>query len=217
MAPVKLTREDAIAMQDMLIEEYSKDDFQRRLHAAWKVSNRGPEVVRAQNKDKSKKTLCLPVQIPIVQQFGFDGSERGVQQSLSAFMGELNRDPEIAERNSRMAILVNPDLQEPRGDLEEAEVEAAEEALVQFVKVELGGVEEEVQVHSKFGPVLLLMDGREQYLNWSDGHPTKAGTNFVNYTWLTKNWRQRSSTDKSVLINIAAKKNRGVRERLGQA
>jgi len=205
-------------MAGMLIEEYCKDDFQRRLHAAWRVSDKGPQVTRAQNKDRTKKSLCLPIQLPIIEEFGFEGNEKGVQHSLSALgpTSEVGADPEVAELFHRMSVLVNPDLQEPRGDLEE-EGALAEETAVQLVKVELNGVEEEVQVHSKFGPVVLQLNGKEQYFRWADGHPDKAGTKFVNDSWLTKNWPQRSSTEKTVLINLAAKKNRSMRDRLGLA
>ncbi|CAJ1421717.1 unnamed protein product, partial [Effrenium voratum] len=51
------------------------------------------------------------VQFPVLERFGFEGSRKGVAQSVAAFR-PFNGHVEVAERNARMQFLVNPPLQD---------------------------------------------------------------------------------------------------------
>mmetsp|Transcript_78324 Transcript_78324/g.242847 ORF Transcript_78324/g.242847 Transcript_78324/m.242847 type:complete len:456 (+) Transcript_78324:74-1441(+) len=103
--PPKLTKEQAIALEDMLIAAYKTEEFQRKLHEAWNNAGGDPRL-----QGKARQEVCLPVQVPILVQFGFEASRRGVTQSVNAF-GPLNGEPEIVERNNALAWLVNPAMQ----------------------------------------------------------------------------------------------------------
>jgi len=101
----KLTKEQAMALEDMLIAAYRTDEFQQRLHEAWKAAGSDPRL-----QGRARQEVCLPVQVPVIVQFGFEASRRGVTQSVSAFT-PWSRELEIAERNNVLAWLVNPALQ----------------------------------------------------------------------------------------------------------
>mmetsp|Transcript_56029 Transcript_56029/g.126427 ORF Transcript_56029/g.126427 Transcript_56029/m.126427 type:complete len:223 (+) Transcript_56029:48-716(+) len=103
--PPKLAKKDAISIQDTLILEYSNDDFQDRLHAAWRAA--GDDEVKWV---KARQDLCLPIQEPVVSRFGFESSRKGVSQTNAACQA-LNDDPEVAARNAKLTELVSPNLQ----------------------------------------------------------------------------------------------------------
>mmetsp|Transcript_43237 Transcript_43237/g.136524 ORF Transcript_43237/g.136524 Transcript_43237/m.136524 type:complete len:663 (-) Transcript_43237:710-2698(-) len=99
---VGLSLQEAIRMQDMLIEEYRKTEFQDRLHEAWSAA--GGNVCE---ELKARQSVCLPVQCPIIARFGFEPTRRGVHHSVQAFKSH-NSHPEVEDRNMTMQYLVNP-------------------------------------------------------------------------------------------------------------
>jgi len=106
-APPALSLESAIQLQDMLIAEYSRTEFQVKLHARWAAA--GDDQVK---QLKARREVCLPIQGPIVERFGFEPTQKGVNQSVTAFK-PLNDHPEVAARNVTMQYLVNPHQQGP--------------------------------------------------------------------------------------------------------
>lgn len=84
-------------MQDALIRAFSDPEFQAKLKGA--LSEAGSDPL---SKSRLRHQLCLPVQTPIVRQFGFDS----VADSIEAFTEDLNADPEVAERRRVLDGLV---------------------------------------------------------------------------------------------------------------
>lgn len=95
-------------MQDELISRFDNPHFQFKLRVVLHAA--GDDVI-AQMRARHK--LCVPIQLPVVRRFGFDD----VAQSIFAFTDELNADPEIAEKKSRLATLVNPSLRDEMKDV----------------------------------------------------------------------------------------------------
>lgn len=89
-------------MQDMLIEEYKKEEFQDKLHEAWAAA--GADELK---QLKARQEVCLPIQGPIIQKFGFEPTRKGVSQSVTAFK-PFNYHPDVTDRNMTMQYLVNP-------------------------------------------------------------------------------------------------------------
>jgi len=91
-------------MQHELIAGFSAEHFQRKLHAGWHSTTDQIE------KMKWKQQVCLEVQGPIISEFGFEPSRRGVVASTQAF-SPLDHDREIHWHNDIISWLVDPDLQ----------------------------------------------------------------------------------------------------------
>lgn len=108
-----------MSMQDALMAQYSRPEFQAQLWAA--MADAGADQVK---QTRARQELCLPIQGPIISQFGFEASRRGVALSVAAF-APLNGDPEIDARNSALAVLVNPQLQKPQKSLQPEKLPAA--------------------------------------------------------------------------------------------
>ena len=72
-----LTREQSIALHDDLIQAFLDKNFQRRLAASWAAA-KGDKT----KEQKSKRELCLPFQLPIMEKYGFEKSEKGVFKCL---------------------------------------------------------------------------------------------------------------------------------------
>lgn len=103
-----LTREEALALQDDLIVKFSKPDFQQKLEAVLHAA--GDDIV---SQIRARHKLCVPIQLPVVRKYGFGD----VAHSISAFTDDLNADPEIAEKRSKLATLVNPSLRTTMKDM----------------------------------------------------------------------------------------------------
>mmetsp|Transcript_121889 Transcript_121889/g.379416 ORF Transcript_121889/g.379416 Transcript_121889/m.379416 type:complete len:553 (-) Transcript_121889:108-1766(-) len=99
---VTLSREQAKAMENELIQRYSAEEFQAKLRKAFEAA--GTDTVK---QGRARQEVCLEVQKPVLRKFGFEASKRGVTMSVQAFQ-PFNGDPEIAERNNLLAWLVNP-------------------------------------------------------------------------------------------------------------
>jgi len=101
----RLTLAQALELEDKLIAEYSKEDFQRKLHEAWEAAA-GDEI-----KQKENRTLiCLPIQIAVIGKYGFQPSLKGVRDSVRDFR-HFEREPGIHFRGTVFNWLMNPDTQ----------------------------------------------------------------------------------------------------------
>mmetsp|Transcript_17124 Transcript_17124/g.38918 ORF Transcript_17124/g.38918 Transcript_17124/m.38918 type:complete len:122 (+) Transcript_17124:149-514(+) len=83
-------------------------------------------------------------------------------------------------------------------------------------RVLVEGTEEEVRVHSRLGPVVLQADGSEGFMRWQDRQ--RQSINWfetMTPTWKTKEWYERSPTERKVIVHMAAKKHKRARERWG--
>jgi len=101
----KLSLAQALQLEDELIAEYAKDDFQRRLHEAWAAA--GDDGL----KQKEARTLmCLPIQLLVIGKYGFERSLKGVQQSVRAFK-IFDSSKEVMSRSVNFDWLLNPDIQ----------------------------------------------------------------------------------------------------------
>lgn len=72
-----LSREQSIALHDDLIQAFLAENFQKDLATAW-ASAKGNKT----KEQKLKRELCLPLQLPIMEKYGFEKSEKGVFQCL---------------------------------------------------------------------------------------------------------------------------------------
>jgi len=72
-----LTREQSIALHDDLIQAFLDKNFQTRLAASWAAA-KGDKT----KEQKCKRELCLPFQLPIMEKYGFERSEKGVFKCL---------------------------------------------------------------------------------------------------------------------------------------
>merc|ERR1712113_290592 len=73
-------------------------------------------------------------------------------------------------------------------------------------------VEEEVDIHPEYGPVLLGLDGRKHVLGQAWGVTT---TDHSRRHQGPRAWRTLTNTEQTCLIHVAAKKNCKLRERFG--
>ena len=72
-----LTREQSIALHDDLIQAFLSENFQKKLAALWAAA-RGEK----KKEQKCKRDVCLPLQLPIMEKYGFEKSEKGVFKCL---------------------------------------------------------------------------------------------------------------------------------------
>ena len=72
-----LTREQSLALHDDLITAFLSEDCQKNLAAHWAAAkgNKAKE-------QKAKRELCLPLQLPVMEKYGFEKSEKGVFMCL---------------------------------------------------------------------------------------------------------------------------------------
>jgi len=106
-----MTAEEVIEMEEALMVEYKKIDFQAKLHAAWKEAKGD---VMAQMKGRQE--LTLPIQIPIVVKYGFEASKKGVAQSTAAVQAVPNQSEEMQRNHQVLMWLCDPDEQKARPD-----------------------------------------------------------------------------------------------------
>lgn len=101
----RLTLQDCMLLEDELIAEYDKPEFQRRFCEAWAKAD-GDGV----RQREARVLMCLPVQIKVIQKYGFEPSLKGVQQSVRAFQ-PFDEFPQLMQRSDLMTWLVNPSRQ----------------------------------------------------------------------------------------------------------
>lgn len=106
-----LTREQSLALHDDLITAFLSEDFQKNLAAHWAAAkgNKAKE-------QKAKRELCLPLQLPVMEKYGFEKSEKGVFMCLwsvrTTFFNFANPDEvdqEMWLKATFLDFLVSPD------------------------------------------------------------------------------------------------------------
>merc|ERR1712232_1346914 len=76
---VRLSREEVIRMQIGLLDAFSQEEFQKRLHTAWDAAEGDP--VKQVNE---RRRVCLEIQGPLIARFGFEQSWAGLMKSVAA-------------------------------------------------------------------------------------------------------------------------------------
>merc|ERR1712151_496896 len=104
-----MTREDHLAVQDALLEEYRKPEFQAKLQACILASLDDP-------KKRELESELRAVREKVGARFGFDSTPEGVRRSSELFLKDFQNDPEIARRCNEMRKLLCPRLQDVKGD-----------------------------------------------------------------------------------------------------
>lgn len=102
----QLSLQDAIKMQDQLITGYLTEDFQKKIWAAFK--SYGEDQLEMMKK---RQEICLTVQGPVIEKFGFDPDRQGVSNSSKAFTPEMNANEQVLMRNNLMQYLIDPGMQ----------------------------------------------------------------------------------------------------------
>lgn len=105
-----LSREQALQMMDELIEAYSKVEFQQELHQAWAAVAGDPI-----QQGRARQAVCLKVQGPIIERYGFEASRRGVALSVTAFNESIVvgcEEEAVRHKCFMVGWLVNPAQQE---------------------------------------------------------------------------------------------------------
>mmetsp|Transcript_72479 Transcript_72479/g.224000 ORF Transcript_72479/g.224000 Transcript_72479/m.224000 type:complete len:401 (-) Transcript_72479:144-1346(-) len=101
---MKLTVDQAIALQDDLIDAYSKEDVQKKMYAYAELVKQGKQT----QATEEKAAFLLEIQKPIVAKHGFEATAQGVQDAMMAFSpDDVNRDPLVYKRNNRMELLLS--------------------------------------------------------------------------------------------------------------
>merc|ERR1719436_2039468 len=74
-----MTEEQVIEMEETLLGEMKKASFQNALHEAW-TKNAGDMMAQM----KARQEITLPIQIPVITKYGFEGTRKGLAQSTAA-------------------------------------------------------------------------------------------------------------------------------------
>mmetsp|Transcript_108647 Transcript_108647/g.324925 ORF Transcript_108647/g.324925 Transcript_108647/m.324925 type:complete len:270 (-) Transcript_108647:97-906(-) len=106
-----MTKEQVIEMEELLMVEYKKREFQDLLHKAWKDAQ-GDVMGRM----KKRQELTLPIQIPIITRYGFEGSKKGLAQSTAAVQSCPDQTEEMLRNHQILMWLCDPDEQKARPD-----------------------------------------------------------------------------------------------------
>mmetsp|Transcript_120308 Transcript_120308/g.340902 ORF Transcript_120308/g.340902 Transcript_120308/m.340902 type:complete len:262 (+) Transcript_120308:53-838(+) len=101
----QLTRNEAIEMQEALIGEFSKPEFQANLRLALKDTCSQETRVKIQREIREMRE-------EVGARFGFARSKEGVDKSTAMFTPEICSDPEVIANCHVMFILLYPQLQE---------------------------------------------------------------------------------------------------------
>jgi len=96
------SKEEVLEMQDELIAEFEKQDFQDRLHAA--LAAVGDDHAR---QNKVRQELTLPIQASVISKRGFPPTLKGVVESMAEMPVSLRGDPDIGARLVRTCQLVD--------------------------------------------------------------------------------------------------------------
>merc|ERR1712113_366369 len=94
-------KEQVVAMQDELISAFLDDTFQQRLHAAW-----GDPAIKERLREVRRRQICLEVQGPILERYGYENSHRGLMQSY--FTSSIRDDEEVGLKALIMEWLTHP-------------------------------------------------------------------------------------------------------------
>eukprot|EP00418_Pyrodinium_bahamense_P083892 CAMPEP_0179055370 /NCGR_PEP_ID=MMETSP0796-20121207/23264_1 /TAXON_ID=73915 /ORGANISM="Pyrodinium bahamense, Strain pbaha01" /LENGTH=258 /DNA_ID=CAMNT_0020752017 /DNA_START=31 /DNA_END=807 /DNA_ORIENTATION=+ len=107
MSRVRLTEEEVLSLELLLIAEYKKVRFQVGLHEEWR------KALRQADRRRVVQSACLEVQLPIMSRFGFHESEDGVRQCTFA-IAQTPHTPEMDHNHDVIAWLLNPSMQAER-------------------------------------------------------------------------------------------------------
>lgn len=107
----KMTKEQVVEMEEALMEAYKKKEFQDALHKVWKAAQGN-----TMEQMKKRQELTLPIQIPIITKYGFEGTKKGVAQSTAAVGNVTDPSPEMQRNHLVLMWLVDPDDQRARPD-----------------------------------------------------------------------------------------------------
>mmetsp|Transcript_58209 Transcript_58209/g.170206 ORF Transcript_58209/g.170206 Transcript_58209/m.170206 type:complete len:401 (+) Transcript_58209:200-1402(+) len=101
---MRLTVDEAIALQDDLIDVYSKDRVQKRMYDFAELLKQGKEAQALEEK----ASFLAELQKDVVGKHGFEASEKGIQEAMVAFSpDDINKDPLVYKRNNRMELLLS--------------------------------------------------------------------------------------------------------------
>lgn len=106
-----MTGEQVVEMEEALMLAYKKKEFQDALHKAWKGA-----AGNTMEQMKKRQELTLPIQIPIITKYGFEGSKKGVAQSTAAVQGVPDQTPEMLRNHQVLMWLCDPEEQKARPD-----------------------------------------------------------------------------------------------------
>jgi len=106
--PDAFTKEQAIALLDKYIVEFSTSKYQQML---WKEFPHNEDLLE---KGKRVEAISMPVRISVIEQFGFEGNRRGYLKSERLYTSELMSDPQIKEKDALVTYLMNPEIQKER-------------------------------------------------------------------------------------------------------
>lgn len=100
MPGMKWTKAAVINFQRDILEGVLEEHFQKELHGVWWKLNGQPR-----KQEVQRRSLCLNVQGPILEKYGFEGSSKGLFQS--SIECRLN-DPQIGMLDSILTWLTHP-------------------------------------------------------------------------------------------------------------
>jgi len=106
-----MTGEQVLEMERALMEQYKKAEFQDKLHEAWKAA-----AGDTMEQMKKRQELCLPIQIPIVTKYGFEGTKKGVAQSTAAVQAVPDQTEEMLRNHQVLMWLTDPEEQKQKPD-----------------------------------------------------------------------------------------------------
>jgi len=92
-------------MQEALLSEYSKPEFQKKLRRVLEES-----CTTSERRELERELRVLREKVGT--KFGFEATPEGVEKSIKLFTPELRADPEISARCRQMEILLYPQLQD---------------------------------------------------------------------------------------------------------
>lgn len=107
----KMTKDQVVEMEESLMVEYKKKDFQAKLHKVWEAA-KGNQMEQM----KKRQELTLPVQIPIITKYGFEGSKKGLAQSTAAVQSCPDQTEEMLRNHQVLMWLCDPDEQRAKPD-----------------------------------------------------------------------------------------------------
>lgn len=150
-----LSRHQVLEIQDALIKEYQKQEFQDKLHAA--VAAAGTS---AAEQLHARHEVCLKVQGPIIEKYGFEPTLRGVHQTFGALTDDMRRDPEIEARIVTMSALV--ERRDPRAQREQ-EKDAKTNASLELSHAHQGSRHPAVHVEAAEGRLWRVVGGTHHH------------------------------------------------------
>jgi len=108
---IKMTKEQVVEMEEALMLSYKKAEFQNALHEAYKAA-RGDTMEFM----KRRQELTLPIQIPAITKYGFEGTKKGVAQATAAVQSTPDQTEEMQRNHLVLMWLVDPEDQKARPD-----------------------------------------------------------------------------------------------------